>query len=105
MKDKKNKFASKAKSILDTGKPSGIGDFLEEGDQGKDVRKAVNTEISKAVELENRTSDPKTIREEFRLPFELADQLRKYAFETRTTKTATVIEALENFFKKSDMAA
>ena len=98
MKDKKNKFASKGKSILDTGKPSGIGDFLEEGAQGKDVRKTVNTEISKAVELESRTNDPKTIREEFRLPFELAEKLRKHAFETRSTKTATVVEALENLF-------
>ena len=98
MKDKKNKFASRAKSILDTGKPSGIGDFLEEGAQGKDVRKTVNTEISKTVEPGNRINDPKTIREEFRLPFELAEKLRKYAFETRSTKTATVVEALENLF-------
>jgi uncharacterized protein (DUF58 family) len=98
MKDKKNKFASKAKSILDTGKPSGRGDFLEEGTQEKSVRKTVSTEISKTVKPESRTDSPKTVREEFRLPFELAEKLRKHAFETRTTKTATVVEALENLF-------
>ena len=80
MKDKKSKFASKAKSILDKGKPSGIGDFLEEGTQKEDVRKSVNTESSKPVETETRTEAPKTTREEFRLPFELAEKLRKYAF-------------------------
>jgi hypothetical protein len=100
MKDKKNKFASKAKSILDTGKPSGIGDFLEEGAKEKNVRKPVSTEKSKAVEPETRTDNPATVREEFRLPFDLAEKLRKHAFETRTTKTATVVEALENFLEK-----
>lgn len=100
MKDKKNKFASKAKSILDTSKPSGIGDFLEEGAKEKDVRKTVNTESGKTVKPEIRTEVPKTVREEFRLPFELAEKLRKHAFETRTTKTATVVEALEKFLKK-----
>jgi len=100
MKDKKSKFASKAKSILDKGKPSGIGDFLEEGTQKEDVRKYVNTESSKTVETETRTEGPKTVREEFRLPFDLAEKLRKYAFENRTTKTATVVDALEEYLKK-----
>jgi hypothetical protein len=100
MKDKKNKFASKAKSILDTGKPIGIGDFLEEGAKEKDVRKPVNTEKSKAVETETRIDNPATVREEFRLPFDLAEKLRKHAFEARTTKTKTVIKALEEYFNK-----
>jgi hypothetical protein len=100
MKDKKSKFASKAKAILDTGKPSGIGDFLEEGAKEKAVRKPVNTEKSKAVSTENHTENPKTVREEFRLPFDLAEALRKHAFDNRTTKTKTVIKALEEYFIK-----
>ena len=99
MKNKKSKFASKAKSILDKGKPSGIGDFLEEGTKEKVVRKTVNTKSRKAVETERRTSPPVTVREEFRIPFDLAEKLRKHAFENRTTKTATVIEALERFLR------
>lgn len=99
MKNKKSKFASKAKSILDKGKPSGIGDFLEEGTKEKGVRKSVNTQNSKTVGPEKRTSPPVTVREEFRIPFDLAEKLRKHAFENRTTKTATVIEALERFLR------
>lgn len=97
MKDKKLKFADKAKTILETPKPSGVGDFLE-SEEG-DVRKTVNTEIQEAVNTENRTNTSKTVREEFRLPFELAEKLRAHAFENRSTKTAIVVDALERFFQ------
>jgi len=102
MKNKKSKFADKAKTILEKPKPSGVGDFMEESPEPvkPDVRKSVNTENSKPVEPEIRIEEPKTVREEFRLPFDLAEKLRKHAFETRATKTAIVVEALENFFKK-----
>lgn len=97
MENKKNKFATKAKTILEKSKPSGVGDFLESEEGG--VRKSVNTENSKAVETENRTDDPKTVREEFRLPVKLAEKLRAYAFENRSTKTAIIVDALEKFFQ------
>ena len=42
----------------------------------------------------------KTVREEFRLPFKLAEKLRSYAFKNRTTKVAVVKEALEQFLSK-----
>jgi hypothetical protein len=37
---------------------------------------------------------------QFCLPFELAEKLRKHAFENRTTKTSTMVEALEKYLKK-----
>lgn len=97
MADKKRKFANKAKTILGDPekKPSGIGDFLEEDDQAADQGKEA---ARKAGDTDNRNSvQPKTAREEFRLPYELSERLRKYAFENRTTKTAAVVEALEKF--------
>ncbi len=94
MKNKKNKIASKGKSILNTAKPRGIGDFLSEESQKNQIRKSVNTDT--------RTNKPNSVREEFRFSFGLAEKLRKYAFETRRTKTAIVIEALENFLKKEN---
>lgn len=97
MKDKKDKFSNKAKAILETPKPSGIGDFLDE--EKRDVRNSVNTDNGNSVNTEIRTDTIKTTREEFRLPIDLADKLRKYAFETRMTKTAVVVEALEKFLK------
>ncbi len=91
---KKGKFADKAKGIIDNRKPKGLSDFLEE-DKKNMVRKAVNTDL-----LENDITDKrKTVREEFRLPEDLAENLRTYAFHHRTTKTTVVIEALNEFLK------
>jgi hypothetical protein len=39
------------------------------------------------------------VREEFRLPEDLADTLREYAHQQRLKKTAVVIEALQEFFR------
>jgi len=41
----------------------------------------------------------KSVREEFRLPFDLAEKSRKHAFESTTTKTSTVVETLKKYFK------
>ncbi len=87
METKKGTFAEKGQSILNPQKPKGISDFLDEN-KDVSVRKTANTECRKAV------------REEFRLPFELAERLRKYAYKNRSTKTATVIEALSKFFSE-----
>ena len=113
---KKGKFADRAKGII--GKPKGLGDFLEEKKEDT-ISDSVNTENRKTVNTEKREEDKsnssnsvvtdirkngntkkhKTVREEFRLPENLAETLRIYAFNHRTTKTAVVIEALEKFFE------
>ena len=104
---KKGKFADKAKEII--GKPKGLGDFLE-GEQK--VSKTVYTEEQNAgitansktvitdIQKYDNTEKRKIVREEFRFPEDLAETLRTYAFNHRTTKTAVVIEALSEFFKE-----
>jgi hypothetical protein len=98
MKDKKIKFADKAKTILEKPKVSGVGDFLD--NEKLEIRETVNTEIQESGDTENRITVKEKIREEFKLPFDLAEQLRAYAFENRITKTAVVISALEKFLQK-----
>jgi len=114
---KKGKFVDRAKGII--GKPKGLGDFLEEKKEDTvsnsvvaEERNTVNTEerkegksdSSKAVVTDiqkyDNTEKRKIVREEFRFPEDLAETLRTYAFNHRTTKTAVVIEALSEFFKK-----
>jgi len=41
-----------------------------------------------------------TVREEFRLPIELGEQLRRFAFEHRMKKTHIVREALKEYFER-----
>ncbi len=113
---KKGKFTDRAKGII--GKPKGLGDFLEEKKEDTvsnsvvtedhetgytDIRKEGKPDSSDSIVTDIRkngnTVKRKTVREEFRLPENLAETLRIYAFNHRTTKTAVVIEALEKFFK------
>ena len=87
---KKGKFADKAKEIIDPDKPKGLSDFL-----GEEERKSEDTDIRKHESTAKRI----TVREEFRLPEDLAENLRTYAFHNRITKTAVVIEALNKFLE------
>lgn len=50
---------------------------------------------------ENRKTDrsDSAVREEFRLPADLAETLREYAHQQRLKKTVVVIEALQEFFR------
>ena len=94
-KSKKTKFADKGKKILKSKKPQDLSSFLDDNEK--------DTENRKAVKTESRTKSKKTkktVREEFRLPFKLAEKLRSYAFKNRTTKVAVVKEALEQFLSK-----
>jgi hypothetical protein len=127
---KKGRFADKGKAILGDKKPSALGEILddipspspEEKKQTakqrrtapkkaqasgtaeaksvseKDTRKPGNTVVRKTV---NTSPDELPMkREEFRLPGSLAERLRVYAFDTRTKKTAVVIEALDAHLTK-----
>lgn len=104
---KKGKFIDKGKEILGSKKPAGINDFLSESDDNTDIRNDVKTDSSKYDSEENRIVEKNeelkesiTIREEFRFPTELSEELRAFAFYNRTTKTAVVIEALIGYFRK-----
>ena len=59
------------------------------------------TEIQESEYTENRETDRSgsAVREEFRLPGDLAETLREYAHQQRLKKTAVVIEALQEFFR------
>ena len=94
-KRKKTKFADKGKKILKGQKPKDLSSFLDDNEKNTDNRKTVKTE---SRTKNNKTK--KTVREEFRLPFKLAEKLRSYAYKKRTTKVAVVKEALEQFFSK-----
>ena len=114
MKNKKGRFAEKGKSILKTetaDKPKDIAGFLEEDKDNagetappESVHKYTNTQIRKSVFTETRTKEKtkNTVREDFRLPYELAERLRTYAFKNRITKTTAVIRALESYFEKEE---
>ncbi len=67
-----------------------------------ETRKTVNTVQRKTSNTEKITEDEKlpTKREEFRLPADLAERLRVYAFDIRSKKTVVVIDALDAFLKK-----
>ncbi len=107
MATKKGKFSEKAQRITEP-KPHSITDFLE-NPAGTETRKAVNTKIRKPVKTGRRkpvNTDYRktdraeaTKREELKMPLELAEWLREYAFMERTTKTAVIVEALNRFRK------
>jgi len=71
-----------------------------------EIHETSNTSIRKSVKLPSRKrleeliDSPLTKREEFRLPGDLAERLRVYTFDTRSKKTAVVIEALDAFLRK-----
>lgn len=71
-----------------------------------ETRKPDETSIRKSGKLRSRkrleelVDSPLTKREEFRLPGDLAERLRVYTFDSRSKKTAVVIEALDVFLRK-----
>ena len=81
------KFARKAQRILHRDQPMSLADLMsEKGKPGfPETREADRSGSS--------------VREEFRLPEDLADTLREYAHQQRLKKTAVVIEALQEFFR------
>ena len=91
----KGRFAGKGKSILGTERPTGLADFLENSTENQDVRISENTEIRNAENTEIRVA-----REEFRFTEDLAERLRKCAFEKRRKKVEIVTQALEQFLKQ-----
>ena len=100
---KRGKFSNKAKAILEPEPPHGLSDFLGEEESNRNTG---NADTRNPVYTERHTSKPplKTIREEFRFPEEVAETLRTYAFQKRTTKTAVVLAALEEFFKRKKVS-
>jgi len=74
----------------------------EENEPGNpETRKPGNPENQESGYPGNRKTDRNgsSVREEFRLPEDLADTLREYAHQQRLKKTAVVIEALQEFFR------
>jgi hypothetical protein len=93
MSKDKGTFAELGKAILGASKPTGLSDFLDTEADSESVRKQVNTETC-AI----KSSTGKTAREEFRLTKDLAERLRRYAFDKRMKKTDAIIKALEELF-------
>jgi len=74
----------------------------EDHDHGyPETHKSVHSGSQESEYTENRKTDRsgRTVREEFRLPADLAETLREYAHQQRLKKTAVVIEALQEFFR------
>jgi hypothetical protein len=98
------KFARKAQRILHRDQPMSLADLMseEEHEPGyPESREAGYPESQEPGYPENRKTDRSgsAVREEFRLPEDLADTLREYAHQQRLKKTAVVIEALQEFFR------
>jgi hypothetical protein len=98
------KFARKAQQILHRDQPMSLADLMseEEHEPGfPESREAGYPESHEPGYPENRKTDRSSnaVREEFRLPEDLADTLREYAHQQRLKKTAVVIEALQEFFR------
>ena len=82
------KFARKAQRILHRDQPMSLAELMSE-----EEHEIGNPEIRKT------DRNGSSVREEFRLPEDLADTLREYAHQQRLKKTAVVIEALQEFFR------
>jgi len=87
-----NQPARTPKSNMRDTKPERTDPALNEG-----VRETVNTVVRKTEKPDPEELPPQ--REEFRFPGTLAERLRTYCFNTRTKKTAIVIEALDEYLK------
>ena len=111
---KKGKFSSKASNILSPGKVTGLADFLDDSESksvNEPIRSGIKTDIRTNVQTDKH-KDAKTdiqssdglgiVRENFRLAEPLAERLRQYAFDKRTTKTDVVSQALEEFFTRNN---
>ncbi len=85
------KFARRAQRILHRDQPMSLADLMGEEDHTPGY-----------PETETRKTDKSgsTVREEFRLPEDLAETLREYAHQQRLKKTTVVIEALQEFFRQ-----
>ena len=90
------KFARKAQRILHRDQPMSLADLMSEEEHEPGFPESREAEYP-----ENRKTDRSgsAVREEFRLPEDLADTLREYAHQQRLKKTAVVIEALQEFFR------
>jgi hypothetical protein len=98
------KFARKAQRILHRDQPMSLADLMseEEHEPGfPESREAGYPESQEPGYPDTRIPDRSgsAVREEFRLPEDLADTLREYAHQQRLKKTAVVIEALQEFFR------
>ncbi len=99
------KFARRAQRILHRDQPMSLADLMGEEDHTPrypETREPGYPENQKAVYTETRKTDKSgsTVREEFRLPEDLAETLREYAHQQRLKKTTVVIEALQEFFRQ-----
>ena len=96
------KFTDKARQKLSGSQPASIASLLgDDGDVHTPVQKDVQEYGRIDVDTAERTEAVNTlVRENFRLPQHLAEALREYAHQSRTKKTAVVIEALTEFFQK-----
>ena len=97
------KFARKAQRILHRDQPMSLAELMSEEEHeigNPDFRVSGFPENQESGNPEIRKSDRNgsSVREEFRLPEDLADTLREYAHQQRLKKTAVVIEALQEFF-------
>jgi hypothetical protein len=98
------KFTRKAQRILHRDQPMSLADLMREEEHEPafpESREAGYPENQESGYPENRKTDRSgsAVREEFRLPEDLADTLREYAHQQRLKKTAVVIEALQEFFR------
>src|SRR2546428_1157733 len=98
------KFARKAQRILHRDQPMSLAELMSEEQHETGypaTRESGYQENQESGFPENRKTDKSggAVREEFRLPEDLADTLREYAHLQRLKKTAVVIEALQEFFR------
>lgn len=92
----KSKFASKGRDILGKGtteKVKSVGDFF--GDTPQATGKPTPETARKPIEPDSK----KAVRQNFMIPLDLGEELRQYAFEHKTSKTAVVVQALREFLK------
>jgi len=95
-KKSKGRFSEKGKCILQSGSPRSIGDLLPDQEE---VRQDVNTEVRQDVNTEE--TKPRS-RHELRLSYDLSERLRKYVYETHSTKTAVIETALMTFLDRTE---
>ena len=97
------KFARKAQRILHRDQPMSLAELMSEeeheiGNPEIRVSGFPGNQESGNPEIRKTDRNGSSVREEFRLPEDLADTLREYAHQQRLKKTAVVIEALQEFF-------
>jgi hypothetical protein len=103
------KFARKAQRILHRDQPMSLADLMREEEREPGFPESRFPGFPESQEPgypENRKTDRggSAVREEFRLPEDLADMLREYAHQQRLKKTAVVIEALQEFFRQRNFS-